>query len=366
MKKAVSEFLSRQWLNILESIDQGIVVVDPEGKVQFMNEAAAQLTGHSAARALERPADQILGRRPWVADLLTATREAPLRHVRSDVALVDRWGGQMPVQATATPLTDDEGEGIGTLLTLEDLTRKRDLEAHGLEVERLAELETLVAGLAHEIKNPLSGMRGAAQLLLGSSRGDDRVQECTRIMVEEIDRLNGLMAQLLELTGPPRMERAAVNIHQILDRVVAIEGAGGPRFLREFDPSLPAVTGDASRLTQVLLNLVRNAVEATPQGGTIRLATRMETTYRVGRTHGRERFLSVEISDEGEGITEENLPRIFSPFFTTKSGGTGLGLAISQRIVAEHGGVLRARSAPGGGATFTVTLPVDGGASNGA
>jgi len=184
-------------------------------------------------------------------------------------------------------------------------------------------------------------------------------------MLEEIDRLNGLMAQLLELTGPPRMERMAVNIHQILDRVVAIEGAGGTRFLREFDPSLPSVTGDASRLTQVLLNLVRNAVEATPEGGTIRLSTRMETTYRVGRGNGRERFLSVEVSDDGEGIAEENLNRIFSPFFTTKSGGTGLGLAISQRIVAEHGGVLRARSVPGGGATFTVTLPVDAGVTNG-
>jgi len=143
MKKAVSDFLSRQWLNILECIDQGVVVVDPNATIQFMNEATAQLTGHSAARAVGRQADAVLGPSAWLAELFSATPDAPPpRHMRAELALTDRWGGQVPVQATATPLTDEQGEEIGTLLTLEDLSRRRDLEARGLEVERLAELES--------------------------------------------------------------------------------------------------------------------------------------------------------------------------------------------------------------------------------
>jgi signal transduction histidine kinase len=124
---------------------------------------------------------------------------------------------------------------------------------------------------------------------------------------------------------------------------------------------LPDVLGDAGRLTQVLLNLVRNAIEVSPPGGTVTLTTRMETSYYVAGANGREQFLSLDVCDQGAGIAPENLGRIFSPFFTTKDGGTGLGLAISQRIITEHGGVLRVKAEPDSGAIFTVTLPVDRG-----
>jgi two-component system nitrogen regulation sensor histidine kinase GlnL len=250
---------------------------------------------------------------------------------------------------------------VGRLLILRDLTRRRELETRNRDLERLAHLEVLMAGLAHEIKNPLSGMRGAAQILLDAQSRDARTRECTQIIVEEIDRLNSLLAQLLDLTGSLRMERAAVNIHQLLDRVLKIEGAGraeAPRFVRSFDPSLPPVWGDAGRLTQVFLNLIRNALEASQPGAPITLTTRAETGYHLGGSNGREQFLSLDIADQGVGIAEGDLPRIFSPFFTTKTGGTGLGLAICQRIVNEHGGVLRVRSIVGRGTTFTVTLPV--------
>jgi two-component system nitrogen regulation sensor histidine kinase GlnL len=119
------------------------------------------------------------------------------------------------------------------------------------------------------------------------------------------------------------------------------------------------VRGDRGRLTQVLLNLVRNAVEVSPPGGQVTVSTRMETSFYVSDSNGREQFLSIDVSDQGPGISQENQSRVFAPFFTTKSEGTGLGLAISQRIVAEHGGVLRLQSEPGHGATFTMTLPVD-------
>jgi two-component system nitrogen regulation sensor histidine kinase GlnL len=290
-----------------------------------------------------------------------------VRSVQVDAEFSGRWTQERPVRAAATMLVDLEGEEVGTLLTLHDLSYQRELESRARETDRLGQLEILLAGLAHEIKNPLSGMRGAAQLLVARNQDETRRRECTQIIVGEIDRLNALLTQLLDLTGPSRLERSAVNIHEIIDRVLAIEGAGQGgtlTFHRRFDPSLPPVLGDQGRLTQVLLNLVRNAVEVSPQNGSITLTTRMETSYYVAGAHGREQFLSIDVSDQGPGIPADDLARIFAPFFTTKSGGTGLGLAISQRIVTEHGGILRVRSEPGAGSIFTVTLPVDRGSGH--
>lgn len=368
MKKAVSEFISREWLNVLESVGQALIIVGDEGAIEFMNEQAAELMGQSAALAMGGAAGEVLAANPWIADLVRDPRARSRHALHLDGKIADRQGRSIPVHAAATPLVEDDGAHVGTLLTLQNLTHQRELEARAREADRLTELETLVAGLAHEIRNPLSGMRGAAQLLAGRPDSPEKVEQCTQIMVEEIDRLDGLMAQLLELSGRPRGPAVPVNVHRLLDRVLAIEDAGtnAHRFTRNFDPSLPPVSGDPDRLTQVLLNLVRNAVEATPEGGSITLTTRMETSYRVAGAGLDGRFLSVEISDQGAGISAENLDRIFSPFFTTKSGGTGLGLAISQRIVSEHGGALRARSDAESGSTFTVTLPVDPGTNHGA
>lgn len=367
MKKAVSEFLQNQWLNVLESIDEGMVVVDREGTIEFMNEAAALLIGQSATLAIGAPASRVLKTNPWAVGLLVGP-DAPSDHAIHLEDQVLRSPSPVPVHASATPLREEDGTRVGTLLTLQDRTHQRELAARGRESERLSELETLVAGLAHEIRNPLSGIRGAAQLLSAQSSKNPKAVECTEIVVEEIDRLEGLMSQLLELSGPPRGERVAVNVHKLLEHVVGIETASRPesRFVRQFDPSLPPVFGDPARLTQVLLNLVRNAVDANPENERVVLATRMETTYRLTGTGHAGRFLSIEVKDHGAGVPDKDLERIFSPFYTTKSHGTGLGLAISQRIVSEHGGVLRARNTAGQGATFTVTLPVDSGTNHGA
>lgn len=367
MKKAVSEFLQRQWLNVLESIDEAMVVVDQHGSIEFMNEAAAELMGQSASLAIGVPAADVLGTNQWIVDLLDGPDEAADHAIHLDGRLVNRFAGEVPVHASATPLREEDGTCVGTLLTLQDRSHERELETRARELDRLSELETLVAGLAHEIRNPLSGMRGAAQLIESHTSKQAKAAECAEIVIEEIDRLEGLMSQLLELSGPPKVDLVAVNVHQLLDHVIGIEASAGPagRFVRQFDPSLPGVLGDPARLTQVLLNLVRNASDATRDDGRITLVTRMETNYRVAGAGRAGRFLTIEIHDDGPGIPADDLERIFAPFFTTKSHGTGLGLAISQRIVSEHGGVLRAKSTVGKGATFSVTLPVDPGTNHG-
>lgn len=364
MRKAASAFLEAQWWNVLESIDDGVFVTSPSGRLEFMNEGGAALTGLSAALAIGRPAEETLGTNRWLLELIETTRATGVRNVRADSMLHQAGTSrrQLPVRAAATPLVDDTGNSLGTLLTLQDISYQRELESRSRESDRLAQLEILVAGLAHEVKNPLSGMRGAAQILERAVGDEPRSRECTDILLREIDRLNDLIAQLLDLAGPPRLKREALNIHELLDAVIRTLTADSEhaiKFVREFDPSLPPVRGDSGRLTQVLMNLLRNATEATPRGGRITLRTRMETSYRVGGNEGRDQFLSVDIEDEGPGIPGEHLSRIFNPFFTTKDDGTGLGLAISQRIINEHGGVLRVRSAATRGSIFTITIPVD-------
>lgn len=364
MRKAASEFLDREWLNILESLDDGVLVANRSGSLEFMNEGAALLIGLSAARSIGRPITEVLEANPWVVELIEATQTTGVRNVRADSVLQQTGGSRrrIPVRCAATLLVNHEGAAIGSLLTLQDLSYQRELESRSRESDRLTQLEVLVAGLAHEVKNPLSGMRGAAQILEKAVAETPRTRECTDIILREIDRLNDLIVQLLDLAGPARLQRQPVNIHELLDLVLKTLLAGSDkeiRFLREFDPSLPPVRGDRGRLTQVLLNLVGNAMDASEPHGPITLRTRMETTYWVGGEHGREQFISLDIGDEGVGIPEADLASIFNPFFTTKSDGTGLGLSISQRIVTEHGGVLRVRRRASRGTVFTLTLPIN-------
>jgi two-component system, NtrC family, nitrogen regulation sensor histidine kinase GlnL len=170
-----------------------------------------------------------------------------------------------------------------------------------------------------------------------------------------------LIDQLLDLSKPSTMNFEQVNIHEILDQVLLLEKedpAGLQVEIRKnFDPSLPLVRGDRARLTQVFLNLVKNSFQAMGGHGMLTITSRIETDFHV-REEGRERgkFIRIEVEDDGPGITEEDLPHIFSPFFSTKSGGTGLGLAICYRIVNEHAGLIRVESRAGAGACFKVSL----------
>jgi two-component system nitrogen regulation sensor histidine kinase GlnL len=364
MRKAATEFLNREWLNILESLDDAVLVASRSGSLEFMNEAGALLTGLSAARSMGRPITEVLSATPWIVELIEATQTTGVRNVRADSVLQQMGGSRkrLPVRAAATLLVNDTGTAIGSLLTLQDLSYQRELESRSREFDRLQQLEVLVAGLAHEVKNPLSGMRGAAQILARAVAETARTRECTDIILREIDRLNDLIAQLLDLAGPAKLRRQAVNIHQLLDLVLKTLSAGTDKdisFIREFDPSLPPVRGDRDRLTQVLLNLLGNAVDASSTNDRITLRTRMDTTYWVAGEDGRDQFISLDVCDEGMGIAEADLSSIFNPFFTTKDDGTGLGLSISQRIITEHGGVLRVRRRASRGTVFTLTLPID-------
>jgi two-component system nitrogen regulation sensor histidine kinase GlnL len=247
------------------------------------------------------------------------------------------------------------------VLVLYDLSR-RLLQSQDLDRRRVAELDRMAAQFAHEINNPLSGIRGAAQLLGRRLDGRNDLVEYTDMIVRQVDRLNGLVEALMALEAPV-LRKQPVNIHKILNELILLERPAaelrGIVFEPQFDPSLPEVNGDAARLEQLFLNILRNAVAHCPDKlGRIRIATRMEHSYYVDREAERVSFLTVSVADNGPGLDDEAIEHVFSPMFSRRPGGHGMGLAIAGAIALAHDGRIRAANVPGGGAIFHVTLPL--------
>jgi two-component system nitrogen regulation sensor histidine kinase GlnL len=353
------------WQNILTSLEDGVVVLDLEGKIRFMNQAAETLTQLSSSSALHRSVRQVFRRNPWILDVIKKNLATIDGSTRAEGEILTPWGRRVPVGLALFPLQDEQSKTQGIILLLHDLTRRRELEEDLQRSDRLVTLGTLAAGLAHEIKNPLGGIKGAAQLLKRTLGANASLAEYTDIIVREVNRIDQLMEQLLNLSRPAQPKLDQLNIHEMLDQVLLLEkqagGIGGITLRKQFDPSLPAIRGDRNQLTQVFLNLVKNALEAMNGKGELIVTTRMETDFHI-RESGRERnqFIWVDIKDSGPGISEAVLPHIFSPFFTTKNHGTGLGLPICYGIIKEHGGIIRVESRDGRGAVFKVSLPVAG------
>lgn len=351
------------WEAILTSLEDGVIVIDPRGKISFINQAAESLVASSAARALQEPYTRLFRKNLWLLSMIENSQPPCLNSTRGESDFVNLWGRSAPVSASVSPLQDQYGRSLGTILLLRDLTRRREMEEDLKRSDRLAMLGTLAAGLAHEIKNPLGGIKGAAQLLRRALVRDPSLVEYAEIMIREVDRVNLLIEQLLDLSQPARLNLTPLNIHELLDQVLLLERETTQEkkieVRKRFDPSLPPVYGDRLQLTQVFLNLIKNAFQAMNDQGCLTITTRMETDFHI-REEGKDpgKFIWVDIQDDGVGITEEDLPHIFAPFFTTKNNGTGLGLAICYRIIKEHGGLIRVESREGEGATFRVSLRV--------
>ena len=351
------------WEQILAGLEDAVITVDREGKISYFNEAAEMLTEISASQALQKPLIQLFKREHWLIERFKKSQSLQQESTRGEGDLVTRWGHKVPVSLTVSPLEDHQGNFLGSVLVLRDLKHRKELEEDLKRADRLAMVGTLAAGLAHEIRNPLGGIKGAAQLLKRSLDRDSSLLDFANIMIREVDRVDKLIEQLLDLSRPARLELTSVNIHEVLDDVLLLETQAVEQLSiavkKRFDPSLPPFRGDRAQLTQVFLNLVKNAFQAMNEGGTLTITTRLETDFHIrGEGSDRSRLIWVDIEDEGVGIKEEDLPHIFSPFFTTKNSGTGLGLAVCYRIVKEHGGLIRVESVEGKGTTFKISLLV--------
>jgi two-component system nitrogen regulation sensor histidine kinase GlnL len=358
----VARFLAAHSEDVLASLGDGLVLLDMERRVAFVSPRAEDLTGISTAQAVGRSVEQAFVMNPWIGDTVRCLQLGKARRTNDAGEILAPFGRRVAVQLIAAPIIDALGAAVGTVLLFRDMTAQRSLGDAAERGNRVSDLAAVAAGLAHEIKNPLGGIKGAAQLLAEELQGNGNATRFTSLITREVDRVSALLEQLLELTRPPRLRLAAVNVHRILNDVLTLERAAGDAALTVrlvFDPSLPDVLADEAQLRQVFLNLVKNALEAMGRAGTLTVTTRIETDFHVRHAaRDRGQFLSVDVEDTGPGIAAEDCERIFAPFFTTKTSGTGLGLAVSEHLVAQHGGTIAIESELGRGTRVRVRLPV--------
>ncbi len=355
--------------DVLAALTDAVVVIDRQGAVRLLNPAAEELIGLPQRRVLGAPCARIFAETPLVSEMVQRVQALGQSEAHNEAWLARRRRS-VPVRLTCTPLWDAADGVSGAVLIIHDLSSQRTLEESIRRNENLARLGTLVAGLAHEVRNPLAGIIGAAQLLEQRLAGQNEVAEYTAVIGREGRRLSRLVDDLLTLgsAAPPR--RTPTNIHRVIQDVVATLGpelaAAGVALHCAFDPSLPDVLADPAQLSQVLHNVVRNALEATLRAGTvpaapnpITISTRMETDFHLLRGSNRAgAFLRIEVADQGTGLDAATAAQMFEPFVTTKARGTGLGLAITAKIVAEHGGIVRAGANHPRGTTISISLPV--------
>lgn len=331
---------------VVTCLPLGLLTTDPEGRVVLANAMAARLLGRGG-EDLSGSDLQALGGLDWSA--FTADLAAADAVLEREATLDSREGGTVPVSLSLSRIVNTDGQFLGHLFLLRDLGELRRLQEQVRRNERLTALGSLAAGVAHEIRNPLSSIKGFATYLSGKVQGQD--QEAARAMVQETDRLNRVVTELLEFARPARMQRKDVDVNQLVERALRLiradTEAKGIRVVFTPDKALPHALLDAERLTQALLNLFLNAVQAMDPGGVLHITAVLE--------QGR---IALRIADTGCGMPEDLLPGIFNPYFTTKTSGTGLGLAIVHRIIEAHGGEVKVESRVGQGTVFTLLLPV--------
>ena len=327
---------------IVKSISSGIVTVDEQGRITYLNRAGLEITGLSPERALGKSLHETI---PALSDALTRSSSASRQ--RNEATLRGPDGRERVLGWAAAPLAEG---AHGNVIVFQDLTEFRRMEDAMRRADRLAVVGVLAAGLAHEVRNPLAAMCGSIDLLSLSPKLGAREKRLMQVVRGEGERLEALLKDFLAFARPASPHIAAVEAGPLVTETADVfrrEAAlKGLSVSVEVDPAV-WLSVDANQIKAVLWNLLGNARDATEAGG--RIAIRL-------RRHSGQALLEVE--DSGQGISAEDLPRIFDPFFTTKAGGTGLGLAIVHRVVEGHGGRIAVRSEPGRGSTFSVTLPL--------
>ena len=333
-----------------------VMVFDMQFRLLYINLAGEIMLARSARHACGRSVHELVANSEELVEQLasTITTEQVISQRACHLELPDAQ--VLRVNCTFTPIYGDDGvENI--LIEIRQIDRQLRIEQEEMLISQQQATHALVRGLAHEIENPLGGLRGAAQLL-EHEISDDSLKEYTRIIIGEADRLQLLMDRML---GPSRLPRIqSVNIHQVLERVrdlVTVEAGEGLRIISDYDPSLPDLQADPDLLVQALLNITRNASQAMGGEGEITLRTRVQRNITIG-TQKYRLAARVEVIDNGPGIDEELRRRIFYPMVTSRSNGTGLGLSIAQALISRHSGLIECSSEPGR-TVFTILLPLD-------
>jgi PAS domain S-box-containing protein len=355
--------------HVLDSMAGALVAVDLRGAVLTFNRAAAELLGFREDEVLGHPFGELVGADGEAA--LHATLEHGNEALREEVMLRARDGAAVPVSLTTSLLRNEKRAVYGAIATFMDLTPLKRAEERARQLDRLAALGRFTSSVAHEIRNPLTGIAAGVQYLSRGIAPADPQRENLEFILKEIRRLDSIVQDLFDITHPRRLELLARPVEEAVQRAIqcleALCGTRGVTIAAELTPRTPPVPHDPDQIEQVLINLLKNAVEASPSGATVCVrvapvpapaARRASGTSRSGPAPGPP-GVRIQVEDEGCGIAPEAQQTLFEPFVTTKPNGTGLGLYISQDIIKRHGGRLAVHSESGRGTTFTVELPLE-------
>jgi two-component system sensor histidine kinase HydH len=340
--------------NVVENMPIGLIALDEQQRIAAFNHTAEALLQLTFNDVRGRTADDVLP-----PELSEQIRNPGIQNriIEKEIGCTIGNGRVVPLEIGASRLADDSGIHLGYVILFKDLTEVRTLRREVERSRRLASVGRLAAGVAHEVRNPLSSIKGFATYFKQRYQAIPEVQQTADIMIQEVDRLNRVVSQLLEFARPVSISPKPVSISDLVaDSVKLIEQQAREKQITintRISAEIDRIEIDADRLNQVLLNIYLNAIGAVKPGGELRI----DVTDSAGGGTGS---LDIRVSDTGCGIAQEDLPKIFDPYFTTKSTGTGLGLAIAYNIVEAMGGTIDVESQINKGTTFKIIIPVAG------
>jgi two-component system sensor histidine kinase HydH len=335
--------------NVVENMPIGLVAIDGDGRIASFNQTAESVLQLSSLESLGKRLDEVLPRELWS---LTEELETEKGIIEKEIDCPLEDGRMVPLDSSVSLLEGDDGTFLGHIILFRDLTEVQNLKREVERSQRLASLGRLAAGVAHEIRNPLSSIKGFATYFRERYKEIPEDQRTAEIMVQEVDRLNRVISQLLDFARPLTINKRSTPLQGLIQHSLKMmEGQAREKNIKISTgllPEIKEISIDPDKINQVLLNLYLNAIDAMEEGGALSVDVLWDEDSQ--RT-------MIRVSDNGVGISKSDLINIFDPYFTTKQSGTGLGLAIVHKIVESHRGEVRVESEPGKGTTVTVSLP---------
>jgi two-component system sensor histidine kinase HydH len=337
--------------NVVENMPIGLLAVDTDRRIVSFNQTAEGVLQITAQEVLGKDAKEVL---PKPLERLPQELGTDEDVIEKEIECRLEDGRTIPMDISVSRLAGDDGVSMGHIILFSDLTEIQELKREVERSQRLASLGRIAAGIAHEIRNPLSSIKGFATYFGERYRDIPEDRKTAEIMVEEVERLNRVIGQLLEFARPLAVKKKSTSmettIHHSLKMIERDAQAKHIKVETDLSHNVPEVHIDPDRMNQVFLNLYLNAIEAMEDGGTLSVGLNQREDHKSVR---------ITVSDTGSGIKKEDLVHVFDPYFTTKQSGTGLGLAIVHRIIEAHKGEVRVESETGKGTSVTIILPVD-------
>jgi len=357
--------------NIIQSLDSGLLTIDPQGKIIFANRTAEKILNQNGEGLKNISIYDLFPKiKEVVEDIKKKPTDSPSDYQRYETHFINHEGKKVYLGFSISPLTAPDGSSIGYTSIFQDITNFKEMEEQVKRSDKMAAIGQLAAGMAHEIRNPLTSLGGSIQILKSELILDHSSQRLMDIILRESERLNALITDFLLFAQPPKTNKKPWEIRNVLEETIELfinsqEYHEGIHILKQFPRDHIQISIDPDQIKQVFWNLLMNAAQAMANGG--ELSIRLEkgddvllaTNPTLLTSKRSKEWVKISITDSGNGISREHKEKIFEPFYTTKEGGTGLGLSIVHKIIENHNGMIKVESEVGKGSTFTLFLPAD-------